>query len=199
MSMVPKPAQQGVSYVQDPKEIPKLGFRRTPVRRLDDGTVDLVMLVQTTRDGKDTILSVPDALGIHGDTQIGLRRANRILPPKLVESSSSVYRCGFCGEEPNPAPEPGDPLAMSVNNPQPFAPLLHKVVITAEHIESLAAFDQGSSASRPVAPEHDRRRLNNTVPNHPGSANECREARGCGTGERRYRRAWGGPHSGRGR
>ncbi|MBW8874752.1 MAG: hypothetical protein JF614_07280 [Acidobacteria bacterium] len=130
------PAPGCVRYIENPERFP--AAPRTPVHRQAD-TLRLLMLAQPTLNGQDTILTVPDALGINGDTQIGLARANRILPPGLSGSPvqpSSPSPCSLCGTlKGKPESRPSEVR----DNVRPFGPLLHKVVFSREHIEDLGA------------------------------------------------------------
>jgi len=137
-------APEGVVITSDPAAIPAYGPRpclRTPLRR--SGTqLDFVLLEQPTKRGADHVLSVPDALGINGDTQIGLSRASRIMQGGQTSMPVAAARgqCDLCGETQTAKNRP----ALEVDNKRPFGPLLHKVVFSKTHIERLneVSFEQ---------------------------------------------------------
>jgi galactose-1-phosphate uridylyltransferase len=101
--------------------------------------VEFVLLEQPTIHGEDWVLTVPDALGIVGDTQIGLKRKSRIMQvghtdtgePK--ENQEEEKRCSLCGDR----MQPGNRAALAVDNIRPFGPLLHQVVFSRVHLHSL--------------------------------------------------------------
>src|SRR5436309_899884 len=109
-------APQGVVITSDPSAIPAYGSQpcvRTPLRR--SGTqLDFVLLEQPTRSGADHVLSVPDALGISGDTQIGLSRASRIMQggQTSVPVAAARSQCSLCDETHNAENRP----ALGVDN-----------------------------------------------------------------------------------
>ena len=123
----------GVSITSDPQSLPLLGIVRTPLRR--DDRLELLLLAQPTRSGRDVILSVPDVLGINGETQIGLSRANRIMQAGQTDAppAPAIGECSFC----RTAVQGTRRSALVSDNPRPFGPLLHKVVLSRRHIEGL--------------------------------------------------------------
>ncbi len=108
-----------------------------PLRRNADGLPELLMLEQPTNSNRGAILSVNDALGINGQTQISLERANRINPMAedkcgcRTPKSISEDDCNLCN-----AAAALKEACGSVDNPRPFGPLIHKVVMTKRHVES---------------------------------------------------------------
>jgi diadenosine tetraphosphate (Ap4A) HIT family hydrolase len=106
----------------------------TPLRRVD-GRPELVVLEQPTRNGSEIVLTIPDALGINGDTQIGFSRASRII--QAGRNSPSANRlsvgCAFCGH----IRVQEDRHALQTDNSRPFGPLVHKVIFSKDHIECL--------------------------------------------------------------
>lgn len=114
---------------------------RTPLRRQKNGSPQFVVVLQTTKDGKDVILSIPDALGISGDTHIGLSRANRIVPPRHIPEANSENECALCKEA---ELQKERRRVYVVNNPRPFGPMLHKAVFSHRHVNSLGSvsFDE---------------------------------------------------------
>ncbi len=110
------------------------GAIKAPLRRVD-GHSGLVLLEQSIRGGNDSVLTIPDALGIHGDTQIGLSRASRII--QSGRDSSPLNRpqgeCAFCDQTPLHTGR----LALQKDNIRPFGPLVHRVIFSKEHIDSL--------------------------------------------------------------
>ncbi len=132
-------APKGITITTDPNALPSLlgsAELRTPLRRHPDGRLELILLAQPTANNTDVILSVPDALGVNGETQIGLSRANRIMQAgqTSMAAGSTAGKCTLC---PTDKPAAGGPAAFSVDNGRPFGPLIHKVVVSRKHIETL--------------------------------------------------------------
>jgi galactose-1-phosphate uridylyltransferase len=128
-------APKGVVFTADPDEVPYYSLRpnvRTPLRRQDDGQVDFILLVQNTKSNSDRVVSIPDALGINGDSQIGLSRANRIMPPGQTSfpATAADDKCNLDRDIPR--------AAFAVDNIRPFGPLLHKLVASSKHREALS-------------------------------------------------------------
>lgn len=130
------PAPKCVRYIANPDRFP--GWHRTPIHR-NSGALELVMLAQPTFNDQETILTVPDALGINGDTQIGLARANRIMAQGVTGSPvqpSSLLPCSLCEIlDVEPVSRP----SRVKDNIRPFGPILHKIVFSHEHIDNLGA------------------------------------------------------------
>src|SRR5579863_5028309 len=85
-------ASKGVHITVKPDNVPKVCVGpglRTPIHRLDGGKLEFVLLAQPTSDDCEVILTVPDVLGMHGDTQIGEGRANRIMPASQTSVGAS--------------------------------------------------------------------------------------------------------------
>jgi len=133
----------GIVVTQNHFEIPCYGpgSLRTPLRRVG-GHPELVTLAQPTRGGSETVLTIPDALGINGDTQIGFSRASRIMQAgrNSFSANSQLDGCGFCGH----IPARGGSKVLQTDNSRPFGPLVHKVIFSKEHIEHLkdVGFDE---------------------------------------------------------
>jgi galactose-1-phosphate uridylyltransferase len=130
-------APNGVVITNNHDEMPVYPLHpplRSPLRR-SAGRVELVLLEQLTRGGKDKVLSVPDVLGINGETQIGLARASRIM--QSGQTSAAAIRlsgaCSLCDDTRREDDRP----ALQVDNARPFGPLLHKVIFSRTHIDSL--------------------------------------------------------------
>jgi diadenosine tetraphosphate (Ap4A) HIT family hydrolase len=130
-------APSGLVISETPDDVPRMSEDvRTPLfRRGDD--VGFVVIAQPTCDGRDAIVSIPDALGINGETQVGEKRARRIMQGGHTDSERppvSSEGCTLCPER----PATKDSEAFAVDNGRPFGPLVHKVVCSWDHISSLA-------------------------------------------------------------
>jgi hypothetical protein len=132
-------APAGVVVTSDPRVLPSYLLEpelRTPLRRCADGRLELLLLAQDTADGYGVILSVPDVLGINGESQIGLQRANRIMQAGQTEPSQrpDTDDCNIC--KALSSREVVRP-AFEMDNFRPFGPLLHKVVSSCVHRKTL--------------------------------------------------------------
>ncbi|HEY1254183.1 MAG TPA: hypothetical protein VGF01_05340 [Terracidiphilus sp.] len=130
-------APDGVMITSDHNEIPVYPLApplRSPLRR-SAGQVELLLLQQPTKGEKDTVLSVPDVLGVNGETQIGLARKSRIMQAGQTSgpAAASPQACSLCDD----TCQEDDRSALQVDNAKPFGPLLHKVVFSKKHIDSL--------------------------------------------------------------
>jgi diadenosine tetraphosphate (Ap4A) HIT family hydrolase len=127
---------RGVSITRDVKDLPpQLAGLNTPLRRRD-GIVDLVVLSQQTKNGTEAVFSVPDVLGIHGETQIGLSRQNRIMQ-QTADGRSRSGRCSLCADIPASPSSGANRPAFEVDNIRPFGPLIHKVVGSRRHLTEI--------------------------------------------------------------
>ncbi len=127
----------GIVVTRDDAEMPSYWLQRSiraPLRR-SHSRVELILLEQPTTSGGDKVLSIPDALGINGDTQIGLSRASRIMQSgqTSVSTRRPPGRCSICEETFTVRDRP----ALQVDNSRPFGPLLHKIIFSKTHIEYL--------------------------------------------------------------
>ncbi len=68
-------------------------------------------------DATKRVYSIPDVLGVYGETLVGLRRGGRDVP-KFPAGDRELDKCWACDDE----------EGCSVNNPRPFGPLVHKVL-----------------------------------------------------------------------
>ena len=119
---------------EDIASLPGSRSLQTPLRRDADGSLELLMLEQPTNAKCDLIYSIYDPLGINGQTQIGLKRAQRINPMAKDECGCRTPKtiakkdCELCDQY--------EEVMVSLDNPKPFGPLIHKVVLSNRHIQS---------------------------------------------------------------
>jgi galactose-1-phosphate uridylyltransferase len=137
-------APPGVRFVGAGK-VGRLGapaHRRIPVALDPAGTPELLIIEQevmrTASARREVVYSIPDALGVNGDTQIGRSRANRIMGVSEPDVGPGTVEpvCPFCGVADREAAL-DQRAAYREDNPRPFAPGIHQVVLTDRPVHTL--------------------------------------------------------------